>query len=388
MVRALVPVRAATGGKSVGALAASMLRLPLLEFLLCVKSSRHPILRTQSIHTFRGSAGHLRAREMIPRTQIRGRPMFLDRRRRRAVLFATGIVCSTISTGCLSSSLARRAADPTSEAPSATAEAQAGRREAQNSTQPGRTDSLVRSASVQAGDAPLAGSSPATPFLIAPGPSSPAPAAAFPLELQTVPSESPGTAAPGGAGPRTVAPSTERPAPVSTPLIDAHIQRVADITRQQREAIVSSAAPDVTEEPKRARVPSLISGNQSLVAECAAPEVLLKSNNEAVPLPQRLSRDVDDEPVAGNVRLHSDTTQRKADEHAARREPRTPGSDELNLDGNARVRDGALHPKADEHAARREPRPPGSEVDERAGSAGASHSRERRTEFRRKCASP
>ena len=127
-----------------------------------------------------------------------------------------------------------------------------------------------RSASVQAADAPLAGASAATPFLIAPGPSSPAPAGAFPLELQAVPSESTGKVIPGGAAPPPAAPRTEQPAPASTPLIDAHIQRVADITRQQREAIASSPSPDDAEEPKRARVPSLISGTHSLVAESVA----------------------------------------------------------------------------------------------------------------------
>ena len=205
---------------------------------------------------------------MIPRTQIRGRPMSSDRQRRRAVLFATGIVCSTISTGCLTSSFVRRAADPPARSRlRQPAEVPASGAMAQNRTQPGRTDSSVRSASVQAADAPLAGSSPATPFLTAPGPSSPAPAGAFPLELQAVPSESTGKVAPGGAGPPAAAPSTEPPAPASTPLLDAAIQRVADITRQQREAIASSPAPDATDEPKQPRVPSLIAGTQSPVAE-------------------------------------------------------------------------------------------------------------------------
>jgi hypothetical protein len=333
-----------------------MRRLSLLELLLCVKSSRHPILRTQSIHTFRGSAGHLRAQEMIPRTQIRGRPMFLDRRRRRAVLFATGIVCLTISAGCLSSSLARRAPETTSEPAAAVAQVPAETRDAQNRTQPGRTDSSVRSASVQAADIPLAGASPATPFLIAPGPSSPAPAGAFPLELQAVPSESNGKGVPGGGGAPTAGPGTEQPAPASTPLIDAHIQRVADITRHQREAIASSLSPDEIQEPNGARVSSLNSGTQSLVAENPAPELLFKNDNEVVPLPRRLSRSVDDEPLAGNVRLRDDTPKPKADEHAARREPRTPGSGQETLEVNARLQENTTQRKADEQPARRAPR--------------------------------
>ena len=280
--------------------------------------------------------------------------MFLDRRRRRAVLLATGIVCSTISAGCLSSSLARRAADATSEPTSAAALVSAEKRDLQARTQPGRTDSSVRSASVQAADAALAGETAATPFMIAPGPLSPAPAGAFPLELQAVPSESAGKAVPGGAGPRTGTPSTAQPPPpTNTPLIDAHIQRVADITRQQREAIASSPSPDETEVPKRAFVPSLISGSQSLVAETGAPERLLTNNNDVVPLPRRLSRSVDDETVIRNARFLDSTPKPKADEHLARREPRITGSDDDTLDGKAHLK------KAEADSARREPRSPG-----------------------------
>jgi hypothetical protein len=154
-------------------------------------------------------------------------------------------------------------------------------------------------------------------------------------------------------------------------LIDAHIQRVADIARQQRTAIASRPSPDETAESKRARAASLISGPQSLVSEYVMPDHLFKSN-DVVPLPERLSPNVDDEPMEGDSRVRGNKTQRTADEHAARREPRAPGTGEQNLDGNARVTDGALHPKADEHAARREPRTPGASTAHEAKPPAAS----------------
>jgi hypothetical protein len=252
--------------------------------------------------------------------------MLSDRQRRRAVLFATGIVYSTISTGCLTSSFVRRAGDPNSEPASAASENLSERRDVQKLTRPGRMDSSVRSASVQAADAPLVGASAATPFLTAPGPSSPAPAGPFPLELQAVPTESTGKAVPGAAGSPPTVPSALHPAPVSTPLIDAAIQRVADITRQQREAIASSPTPDTTEEPKRARVPSLISATQPLVAEPARPDHLLQ-NDAVPPLPERLSGNAEDEPLKGPTRFLDSTPHRNANDQPARGEPRPPGAE-------------------------------------------------------------
>ena len=107
------------------------------------------------------------------------------------------------------------------------------------------------------------------------------------------------------AGPPAAAPSVERPAPASTPLIDAHIQRVADITRQHREAIASSPTPDEPEEPTRPRVPSLMFSAGSLVAESTTPDHSLRTD-EIVPLPQRLSRNVEDDRSAAKQPARSD----------------------------------------------------------------------------------
>jgi hypothetical protein len=262
---------------------------------------------------------------MFPRAQIRGRPMPSDRQRRRAILFTTGIVCTSISTGCLTSSFTRRATDPNSEPPVVANDAPNERRDVQNRAYTGRTDASVRSASVQASDVPLAGASLATPFLTAPGPSSPAPAGAFPLELQAVPGESIGKVTPKKAEPSPAAPSTEQPPRASTPLLDAAIQRVTEISRQQREEIASSPTPNATQEPKRPRVPSLISTTQSLVAESASTN-RFKANDDVIPLPQQLSRTVEDDLLKGPTRFQEGTPHRKAEDQATKREDRAPGT--------------------------------------------------------------
>ena len=181
-----------------------------------------------------------------------------DRQTRRTVLLATGIVCSTISTGCLTSSFGRRAPDPAPE-PSSSASALPGdRRDAQNTAPPGPTDSSVRNASVQAADGPLTGASLATPFLKTPEASPSPPAGAFPFELQAAPAESTGKVTPSEAEakpPAGPAPAADPPAPASTPLLDAAIQRVADVTRQHREAIASSPDPMEDQSPRRVSAP-------------------------------------------------------------------------------------------------------------------------------------
>ena len=158
-----------------------------------------------------------------------------DRQRWRAVLLTTGIVCATTCSGCFTFPFARRTTDPAPE-PSSSSSANSDHLSvAPNSTPPGRVDSSVRSASVHATDVPAAASL-ATPFLTAPGGSSPTPAAEFPLELQAVPAGSNGQekgtlGVPAlGAPPAKVEPAR----PAATPLLDAAIQRVADITREQR----------------------------------------------------------------------------------------------------------------------------------------------------------
>ena len=202
-----------------------------------------------------------------------------DRQSRRALLLATGIVCSTISTGCLTSAFNRRAADPQAE-PSSPGKVLPGDRiDVQKTPSGARTDSSVRSASVQAADGSLTGATLATPFLITPGAST-APAGAFPFELQTAPGESEGRSAPGGAGVQApAAPAAESAPPASTPLLDAAIQRVADVTRQQREAIASS--PDATEDQTRKRVSPPPAASPSAAPKTQPPDDLTQ-NKEVV----------------------------------------------------------------------------------------------------------
>jgi hypothetical protein len=173
-----------------------------------------------------------------------------DRQRRRAVLLAMGVVCSTMATGCLTSSFVRRPTEPRPERTATATESSKMQEGGQSRTQIVRIDESVRSASVKAADeSTAAAAAPATPFEIAPGPASPAPAGTFPIELQVVPTESNGKFTPGSAGAPPAAPSGEQPAPnrSKTPLLDAQIQRVADITRQQRDEIAANPIHDETE---------------------------------------------------------------------------------------------------------------------------------------------
>ena len=224
-------------------------------------------------------------------TLIRGRPMPSDRHWRRAVLFATGIVIATMSTGCLTSSFVRRTSDPpASDQPNATNDTPAAGRDAQDRSRAGRTDSSVRNASVQAADVPPAGVVLATPFLTSPATATTAPAAEFPLELHAVPTEPSGNLRPCGADRRR----PESPPPAKTPLLDAAIQRVADVTRQQREDIASSPEPDPAVEPKQPGASTLIFSTRS-PAQSTEAFALSGRNDEIVPLPQRLSPRIDED---------------------------------------------------------------------------------------------
>ncbi len=151
-------------------------------------------------------------------------------------------------------------------------------------------DTSVRNASVKAADGPPAGAALATPFLTSPTSAAPAPAAEFPLELHVVPSEPSGNLAPAGAG----SPATGSPPPAKTPLLDAAIQRVADVTRQQREDIASRPEPDPAVEPKPPGAPTLILSTRSPAQSKEAP-ALAGGNDEIPPLPKRLSPKIDEE---------------------------------------------------------------------------------------------
>jgi hypothetical protein len=108
---------------------------------------------------------------------------------------------------------------------------------------------------VRAADESLPAASAASLFLKTPVAAPSAPAGEFPIELQAAPSGTTGKVTPGASdatAPAKLAPAEEPPAPASTPLLDAAIQRVADVTRQQREAI--AASPDPIDDQSKRRV--------------------------------------------------------------------------------------------------------------------------------------
>jgi hypothetical protein len=147
---------------------------------------------------------------------IRGRSMPRDLRTFRAILGVMGLLCWSLSTGCLRSTMLRPA------------------------------DGLV------AQPAPASGAAapvlaPATP----PASTPPAgPAALASTELQAAPTplqdqapSAPLTSQPPPASPPVTAPADNAPAAKPTPLMDAAIERVAIVTRQQRESLDSATSP-------------------------------------------------------------------------------------------------------------------------------------------------
>ncbi len=258
-------------------------RLTLLELYRWVKSSRHPFLSSGSNRSRECAGCYFGARELLARAQIRGRPMPSDRQSWRAVLLATGIVCTTVCNGCFTSSFVRRTPDPAPDAFTAPNDSAGDRGSAQNTAPQGRVDSSVRSASVRAADVPTAGAAVATPFVLAPGPGSPAPAGEFPLELQAAPGGPNGKTAPSAPGGAAPSPTTEPAPPASTPLLDAAIQRVAEVSREQREAIAASPGPDPPDTLKWPQPPVSL-----LNSEAPGPKNP-PTEHDGVPLPARIS---------------------------------------------------------------------------------------------------
>ncbi len=139
---------------------------------------------------------------------IRGRSMSRDRQTLRAVFVIVGIVACSLSTGCLRSTMLRPADGPVAQ-PASMAPA-----------------------------APLASVAP-------PGPIATPPTVlqAAPTPIQEQAALAPPTPQPRPASPPATAPAGEKPAANSTPLMDAAIERVAAVTRQQRESPDSAASP-------------------------------------------------------------------------------------------------------------------------------------------------
>ena len=219
-----------------------------------------------------------------------------DRQRRRAVLLATGIVCSTISSGCFTSSFGRRAPDNAPD-PSQPASASSDDRGGLQTTSPppGRVDSSVRGASALAADGLVPGAALATPFALSPGSSSPAPAGEFPLELQADPGATPARLTPRNRPNLTAPADTEEAPAASTPLLDAAIKRVNDVSREQREAIASSTIADPPEVPKRPQFSAPFIASAPPAPKHSTRE-RFALDDEAAPLPARISRSPDDEP--------------------------------------------------------------------------------------------
>ena len=152
---------------------------------------------------------------------IRGRSMPRDRRTFRAILAMMGLLCWSLSTGCLRSTMLRPADGPVRQ--------------------------------------PAPANDPPTPMLAPSGPpaSTPpvGPAALPSTELQAAPTPIPIQAAlapltpqPPPTIPPVTTPASEAPAAQPTPLLDAAIERVATVTRQQRESLESAASPSESDD--------------------------------------------------------------------------------------------------------------------------------------------
>jgi hypothetical protein len=146
---------------------------------------------------------------------IRGRSMPRDRRTFRAILEVMGLLCWSLSTGCLRSTMLRPADGPVA--------------------QPAPANGPV--APVLAPTTPPASTPPAGPAAL---PSTELQAAPTPLQDQAA--LAPLTSQPPPAIPPVTAPAGNAPAAKPTPLMDAAIERVATVTRQQRESLDSAAA--------------------------------------------------------------------------------------------------------------------------------------------------
>jgi hypothetical protein len=148
---------------------------------------------------------------------IWGRSMPRDRRTFRAILGVMGLLCWSVSTGCLRSTMLRPADGPVAQPASAN----------------GPVAAVLAPPSAPKSNTPPAG-----------------PAALPPSELQAAPAPvqnqaalAPLTPQPPPAIAPVTEPASEAPAANPTPLMDAAIERVATVTRQQRESLDSVATP-------------------------------------------------------------------------------------------------------------------------------------------------
>jgi hypothetical protein len=122
------------------------------------------------------------------------------------------------------------------------------------------------------------------------------PAAEFPLELQTVPAGSSGKdkgtqSVPGATAPPV---KVEPAPPASTPLLDAAIQRVADITREQREAIAAIPVPEPAEDGMHSQAATPTNQQRAPAPKAKTPDQH-PLDQDVIPLPARISRTPEDD---------------------------------------------------------------------------------------------
>ncbi len=86
----------------------------------------------------------------------------------------------------------------------------------------------------------------------------------------------------------------ESAAPASTPLLDAAIQRVADITREQREAIAAIPVPEPAENGMRPQAITPIHPQGVPAPKTKTPDQH-PPDHDVIPLPERISRTPDDD---------------------------------------------------------------------------------------------
>ncbi len=205
---------------------------------------------------------------------IRGRSMPRDRRTVRAILGVMGLLCWSLSTGCLRSTMLRPADGPGAKA--------------------ALSNGPAASAPVPA--TPPAGTPPTGPTATPPTELQPAP-----TPIQDRAAMAPLTPQPSSATPPVTAPASESPAANPTPLMDAAIERVANVTRQQREspdvavsasesddhattAVAPGSAPVILTAPvQRTPMPLLVADSSE--SNPSASATMIKSNDSCtVPL--------------------------------------------------------------------------------------------------------
>jgi hypothetical protein len=185
---------------------------------------------------------------------LRGRSMPRDRQASRGFLVVIGILCGSFSTGCLRSSVLRQDEGPVSR-PAPASDAPPSNHAF--SSRPGAPDVGGTGNSVLAPSGISASLPLGNPVATPPTELQPAPA---PVQNQTALGPLPPQPVP--SSPPAAAPVEETPADKPTPLLDAAIERVAAVTRQQRESLESAPPPS---DPERQEAKPVASVSPAIV---------------------------------------------------------------------------------------------------------------------------